>query len=102
LHGIVFGFFNVGLIVAVEHLSEKEHRARAQGLLTFARGGVGALFGNFIAGQVYDHFERPGGGHAWTAIFLVPTCVALLGLTMFGLLFREDGQGGQRSEIRDQ
>ena len=112
LHGIVFGFFNVGLIVAIEHLSEKEYRARAQGLLTFARGGIGSLFGNFTAGRVYDHFEQPGGGHAWRAIFLVPTCIAVLGLAMFGLLFREDRRqetgdrrqeaGGRRSEIRDQ
>ena len=92
LHGVVFAFFYVGLVVAVEHLSEREYRASAQGLLTFTRSGVGALFGNFLAGQVYDHFALPGGGHAWHWIFLVPTCVAILGLTMFGLLFPEDRQ----------
>ena len=90
LHGVVFAFFNVGLVVAIESLSEKEYRASAQGLLTFARGGIGALFGNFVAGQIYDHFTLAGGGHAWRSIFLVPTCVAMLGLAMFGLLFRED------------
>lgn len=90
LHGVVFAFFYVGLVVAVEHLSEKEYRASAQSLLTFARSGIGALFGNFLAGQVYDYFAVPGGGHAWNRIFFVPTCVAILGLAMFGLLFRED------------
>ena len=35
VHGFIFTFFFIGLVIAVEELSEPEYRASAQGLLTF-------------------------------------------------------------------
>lgn len=92
LHGFIFTFFFIGLVIAVEELSDPEHRASAQGLLTFARGGIGALGGNFLAGQLYDRCALPGGGHDWEILFSIPAGITFLSLAAFGLLFREPRQ----------
>jgi len=87
MHGFIFTFFFIGLVIAVEELSEPEYRASAQGLLTFARGGIGALCGNFMAGRVYDSCALPDGGRDWTPIFAIPAAVTFLSLLFFALFF---------------
>ena len=89
LHGMVFSCFFTGLAIAVDHLSDDENRASAQGLMAFVRGGIGSLSGNFLAGQAFDYYALPGGGHDWQQFFLIPTCVALAGVAAFGLFFRD-------------
>jgi nucleoside transporter len=89
VHGFIFTFFFIGLVIAVEELSEPEYRASAQGLLTFARGGIGSLFGQMVAGRVYDANALPEGGHNWTPVFAIPAFVTLLTLLLFAALFRD-------------
>jgi len=89
VHGFIFTFFFIGLVIAVEELSEPEYRASAQGLLTFARGGIGALFGQMAAGRVYDACALPGGSHNWVPVFAVPAVATVLTLILFAALFRE-------------
>lgn len=89
VHGFIFTFFFIGLVIAAEQLSEPEHRGSAQGLLTFARGGIGALFGQALAGQVYDACALPAGGRDWAVIFAIPAAMTLLSLFLFALLFRD-------------
>lgn len=89
VHGFIFTFFYIGLVIAVEELSQPENRASAQGLLTFARGGIGSLFGQMIAGQVYDACALPGGGHNWTPVFAIPAVMTILTLILFAAFFRD-------------
>ena len=100
LHGMVFTFFFTGLAIAVDHFSDEENRASAQGLMAFARSGIGALSGNFLAGQAYDYYALPGGGHDWQQFFLIPACVALAGLAAFGLIFHEQRPGSSSRDWR--
>ncbi|MBT4497822.1 MAG: MFS transporter [Gemmatimonadetes bacterium] len=99
MHGFIFTFFFIGLVIAVEELSEPEYRASAQGLLTFARGGIGALCGNFMAGRIYDRCALPEGGHNWTPIFAIPAVVTFLSLLFFALFFRDKRKEPQKDEL---
>jgi len=87
-HGFIFTFYFIGLVIAVEELSEPEYRASAQGLLTFARGGVGALLGQVLAGRVYDACALARGGRDWRVVFAVPAIVTVLTLAFFAASFR--------------
>jgi len=89
VHGFIFTFFFIGLVIAVEELSEPEYRASAQGLLTFARRGIGSLFGQVVAGRVYDACALPGGGRNWPFIFAIPAAVTVLTLVLFAALYRD-------------
>jgi len=100
VHGFIFTFFFIGLVIAVEELSEPEYRASAQGLLTFARGGIGALSGQMVAGRVYDACALPTGGHNWVPVFAIPAVATLFTLVLFAALYRDrraDGAASQRS-----
>jgi len=94
VHGFIFTFFFIGLVIAVEELSEPEYRASAQGLLTFARRGIGSLLGQAAAGRAYDACALPEGGHNWTPIFAIPAAVTVFTLVLFVVLYR-DGSGAQ-------
>jgi nucleoside transporter len=98
VHGFIFTFFFIGLVIAVEELSEPEYRASAQGLMTFARSGIGALCGHFAAGHVYDAAALPQGGRAWPLIFAIPAVVTLLSLVLLALLFRERKEAPQAEQ----
>lgn len=89
VHGFIFTFFFIGLVIAVEELSEPAYRASAQGLLTFARGGIGSLFGQMAAGRVYDACALPGGSHNWTPIFAIPAVATVVTLVLFAALYRD-------------
>ncbi|MFH1567826.1 MAG: MFS transporter, partial [Gemmatimonadota bacterium] len=93
VHGFIFTFFFIGLVIAVEELSQPEYRASAQGLLTFARGGIGSLFGQMAAGRVYDACALPGAGHHWAPIFAIPAVTTLFTLALFATLYREERPG---------
>lgn len=95
MHGFVFTFYFIGLVIAVEELSDPAYRASAQGLLSFARGGIGALCGQLVAGRVYDACALPDGGRDWTSLFALPATVTVLTLILFVVLFR-----GERLERR--
>ena len=94
VHGFIFTFFYIGLVIAVEELSQPEYRASAQGLLTFARGGLGSLFGQMVAGRVYDACALPTGGHNWTPVFAIPAAMTIVTLVLFAALFRDRQQVG--------
>ena len=89
VHGFIFTFFFIGLVIAVEEFSEPEYRASAQGLLTFARGGIGSLLGQMAAGRVYDACALPGGGHNWRPIFAIPAAITIFTLILFAALFHD-------------
>jgi MFS family permease len=92
-HGLVFTFYFIGLVIAVEELSEPEYRASAQGLLSFARGGIGALAGQLVAGRLYDACALPGGGRNWVPLFGLPGLVVAGALVLLALLFRHQPSG---------
>ncbi len=91
-HGFIFTFLFIGLVIAVEELSPYEYRASAQGLLTLARSGIGALLGQALAGRVYDACAYPAGGRNWSLLFAIPTALTLLALALFAMLFRDERQ----------
>lgn len=68
-----------------------------QGLMTFARGGIWALCGHFLAGSVYDACALPDGGRAWTVLFAIPAAVTVAVLGAFALLFRDQRDADQET-----
>jgi MFS family permease len=89
LHGICYSFFFVAGMIAVERLCQKDVRASAQGLLIFATNGLGMLFGSLFSGYIFDFFAKPGGGHGWAMIFLIPIAITVVAAIVFALAFNE-------------
>lgn len=89
LHGICYAFFFVGGFIAVEKMAHKDLRASAQGLIVFATNGVGMLVGHFVSGKIHELNALPGGGYAWSKIFIVPIVVTIVAGALFLLLFDE-------------
>jgi nucleoside transporter len=97
LHGVCYSFFFAGGMIAVERLAHRDIRASAQGLLVFATNGLGMFAGNFIAGQVSDHFKqqigmeagKPIWQHNWMMIWMVPIIVTVIAGIAFISMWNE-------------
>jgi len=88
LHGICYDFFFVTGQIYVDHKAPPDLRAAAQGFIAFVTLGVGMAIGSWASGRVVDMFARPGAGHDWHQIWLVPAAGAFVVLLLFALFFR--------------
>ena len=71
----------------------KELKAQAQGFIFFVTFGLGLLVGNFISGQVIEHFSEMNGTiriYNWNSIWLVTSASAMSLLLAFIILFRTE------------
>ena len=89
LHGFCFTFFFVAGQLFVDEKAPLSLRNSAQGLISFATYGVGKYLGTLIAGNVVDHYTVQEVYH-WELIWIVPFIMALVFLTGFVFLFREN------------
>jgi len=88
LHGICYDFFFVTGYMYTEQKAGENIKSAAQGLFTFATYGLGMLVGNWIAGFVGDYYTYDEQ-HDWTAIWYVPTTIAIFVLIYFIIFFKE-------------
>jgi MFS family permease len=89
LHGMCFTFFFLVSNVYVDRHAPSHLRASAQGVLTFAVGGVGTLLGNYMSAEVLEA-HRVDGIVAWPWFWIVPAAAAATVFLLFVTLFRED------------
>jgi nucleoside transporter len=90
LHGICYDFFFVTGQIYVDTKAPGDLRAAAQGFIAFVTLGVGMFIGSWASGRIVDAFSRPGAGHAWESIWMVPAAGAAAVLVLFALFFRAD------------
>jgi nucleoside transporter len=88
LHGICYDFFFVTGQIYVDTKAPGDLRAAAQGFIAFVTLGVGMFIGSWASGRIVDSFSRPGAGHAWESIWMVPAAGAAAVLVLFALFFR--------------
>ncbi len=86
LHGVCYDFFFVSGQIYVDQRASVSFRAAAQGFLAFVTLGVGNFIGSWTSGRIVDA-NVVGGGHDWTAIWLIPAAGAAVILVVFALLF---------------
>jgi len=92
VHGIIFGFFYLGGQIYIDQKAPAELKAQAQGFIFFVTFGLGLLVGNFISGQVIEHFSVTGKTYDWNSIWAVTSFASLALLLAFILLFRKENQ----------
>jgi nucleoside transporter len=88
LHGICYDFFFVTGQIYVDTKAPGDLRAAAQGFIAFVTLGVGMFIGSWASGRIVDAFTRPGAGHEWNSIWMVPAAGAAAVLVLFALFFR--------------
>ncbi|MFA7494511.1 MAG: MFS transporter [Proteiniphilum sp.] len=89
LHGFCFTFFFVAGQLFVDEKAPLSLRNSAQGLIAFATYGVGKYMGTLIAGNIVHHYTVEEL-YRWELIWMVPFIMALVFLTGFVFLFREN------------
>jgi nucleoside transporter len=57
VHGLIFGYFYLGGQIYIDQKAPSELKSQAQGFIFFVTFGLGLLAGNFISGQVIEHFS---------------------------------------------
>jgi MFS transporter, NHS family, xanthosine permease len=87
IYGMAFDFFNISGSLFVEKEAEMKIRASAQGLFMLMTNGIGAFLGNYISGQVVDHFTF-NGVKDWHSIWFSFAGYALVLGIIFPLVFR--------------
>lgn len=87
IYGMAFDFFNISGSLFVEKEAEIKIRASAQGLFMLMTNGIGAFLGNYISGQVVDHFTA-NGVKDWHSIWFAFAGYALALGILFPIVFR--------------
>jgi MFS transporter, NHS family, xanthosine permease len=87
IYGMAFDFFNISGSLFVEKEADLKIRASAQGLFMLMTNGIGAFLGNYISGQVIDHFTA-NGVKDWHSIWFAFAAYALVLGMIFPLVFR--------------
>ena len=87
LHGICYAFFFATLYIFIDEAFPKDVRASAQGLFNLLILGIGDLLAKWIFLPLKGKLTEDGVVN-YQALFLVPTCMALLGAVMLALFFR--------------
>ena len=89
LHGVAFNFTALSGQIYIDKKAPKNARSTAQGFMSMATLGVGALIGAYIAGEVVEYYTLENKRHLWRMIWMVPAVVGLVVTLGFVLLFRE-------------
>jgi MFS family permease len=92
LQGIIFGYFLVGGQIYIDRKAPAELKAQAQGFIFFVTIGLGLLAGNFISGQLIEHFSSSTNGvraYDWNSIWAVTSVSTLVLLLAFIVLFKK-------------
>jgi nucleoside transporter len=92
VQGVAFSWIIIAAQIYVNNRVPSYLRSTAQGLISFANLGVGAFFGNWIAGEVVNANLLAGGQHDWWSIWLVPGTVGVLAALLFLTFFPKDGK----------
>jgi nucleoside transporter len=87
LHGISYDFIFVTGHIYTDNKADNKIRSSAQGLFSIATYGLGMGIGSWIAGIVADIYTVDGIKN-WSAIWMVPTGIAVFVLILFVLFFR--------------
>jgi nucleoside transporter len=87
MHGWSYAFYYMVAATYLDQEAPPHLRASAQGIITFASGGVGVWAGNVFAGLVVDH-HRAGTVIDWRPVWLVPLVGSAVALVVFALFFR--------------
>jgi MFS family permease len=87
MHGWSYAFYYMVAATYLDQEAPPHLRASAQGIITFASGGVGVWAGNVFAGWVVDH-HRAGTVIDWRPVWLVPLVGSAVALVVFALFFR--------------
>ena len=86
MHGWSYAFFAIVGATYLDREAPPHLRASAQGILTFAQGGLGVWIGNLWAGQVVDS-HRNGPVIDWPSVWQTPLVVCTGALVVFALFF---------------
>ncbi|MEI6277246.1 MAG: MFS transporter [Prolixibacteraceae bacterium] len=93
VHGLIFGYFYLGGQIYIDQKAPKELKAQAQGFIFFVTFGLGLLVGNFISGQVIEHFSEIAGTarkYNWNSIWAFTSASALVLVIAFMILFKSE------------
>ena len=90
LHGICYDFFFVSGQIYTDFKAGEKIKSAAQGLITLATYGVGMLIGFWVAGKISDQNMLADGSHNWEVIWMLPAAVALGGMVLFILIFKNE------------
>jgi nucleoside transporter len=88
LHGVCFDFFLAAGFIYTDEKAPEAIRGSAQALFGFIVYGVGMWLGNFISGQVAEHFTHNGVSD-WSRIWAIPSAGAFVCLLVFLILWRD-------------
>lgn len=89
LHGVAFNFTALSGQIYIDKKAPKSARSTAQGFMSMATLGLGALIGAYVAGEVVEHFTLEDKRHLWGMIWMVPATIGLVVTLGFVILFRE-------------
>ncbi len=87
IYGMAFDFFNISGSLFVEKEADIKIRASAQGLFMLMTNGIGAFLGNYLSGQVIDHFTKDNVKD-WQSIWFSFAGYALVLAIIFPVVFR--------------
>ena len=93
VHGIIFGYFFLGGQIYIDQKAPTELKAQAQGFIFFVTFGLGLLVGNFISGQLIEHFSETVNSvriYNWDSIWAVTSFSSLAILLAFTVLFKKE------------
>jgi MFS family permease len=91
LHGLIFGCFMVGGQIYIDNRTPPELKAQAQGFIFFVTIGLGLLTGNFISGELIEHFSQITGTervYKWNLIWGIASVCSFVLLLAFLMLFK--------------
>ena len=98
VHGLIFGYFYLGGQIYIDQKAPLELKSQAQGFIFFITFGLGLLIGNFISGQVIEHFSENTGKiriYDWNSIWAVTSAFAIILVIAFMVLFKSEQNTGK-------
>jgi len=102
VYGMAFDFFNISGALFVQQNTDSKIQSSAQGVFMLMTNGIGAVFGNIIAGLVIAKWFEPNGIKTWNIgsfenpqwlnIWFVFAIYALVVGIFFAIIFRHKHQ----------
>lgn len=93
VHGLIFGYFYLGGQIYIDQKAPVELKAQAQGFIFFVTFGLGLLVGNFISGQIIDHYSDAVNTvrtYEWNHIWEITSAMSIVLLLAFIALFKNE------------